>query len=313
MTLDSRVRGNDKKRIVQAVLKSIATRPAARLHLVPGAGCEWRCRIAGQAFSVQTSAELWPQLQAVVGHLHYGGDSEPVRCVEIVPQNGGFVLNVNALEFARSNTLSGLQYRLLQVLADIAYEQPGRLALLHAGAVLRGDRCLVFPARGGSGKTTLVTGLMHAGYALLSDDVLAVDAATLDILPLPLPLSIKQGSWEVVGARYPGLMANPVLAIGPKRVRLLPPVTPAGDIWERGHRAACLINPVYRPGETAQLSACSRWEMLQILFDANSIICLPDAARVRRLLRWVGRLPAYRLVYGDLNQAIGLLNQLDLP
>ncbi len=298
--------------IATVPVEPMARLPLAQRHLATGASGEWRCRIAGQVFSLRTTAELWPKLQAVVGHLHYSGDSAAARFVEIVPVSDGFVLNVDAHERARSKTLSGLQYRLLQALAGFAFEQPGRLALLHAGAVLRGDRCLVFPARGGSGKTTLVTGLMHAGHALLADDVLAVDAATLEVLPLPLPLSIKQGSWEVVGARYPELMENPVLAVGPKRLRLLPPALPVDGIWERGHRAACLINPVYRPGETAQLTPCSRWEMLQIMFDARSVICLPDPLRLRKLLRWVGGLPAYRLAYGNLDEAIGLLNRLEL-
>ena len=60
------------------------------------------------------------------------------------------------------------------------------------------------PADSGSGKSTLTAALVHAGLRYFSDDVVPLDHG-LRIRPMPLGISLKEGSWPVLAARYPEL------------------------------------------------------------------------------------------------------------
>ena len=71
------------------------------------------------------------------------------------------------------------------------------LLLVHAGAVVTPSGSgVLLPAASGSGKTSLVAGLVRAGWGYLSDEVGAIDPATLQLCPYPKVLSIKPGMFE---------------------------------------------------------------------------------------------------------------------
>lgn len=289
---------------------TVPTRPPATLRC-PRAARRWHGRIATRDFTIRCTPEILTQIEPVIGHLRAPAKAaRPIR-LEAVFNAGEFVLNAESREVGRKKTAGGLQYLLAGLLADMACSKPGWLALLHAGAVLCKGKCLVFPASGGSGKTTLVAGLMHAGHTLLSDDILIVEESSRKVRALPLPLSIKQGSWPVLAPRYPELLRNLVIVAGGKHLRFLGPRRPRKGVWDRAHAPACLINPLYRAGAKAELIPCSALEMLHILFSTRSLICTPDPVRVRKMIEWICALPTYRLVYGELDEAVKLLNRLE--
>ena len=70
-------------------------------------------------------------------------------------------------------------------------------SVLHAGAVRRADAVVALPAAMESGKTTLVAGLLDAGFDYLTDELAPVDE-DLRVLPYPKPLSVDRGSWPVL-------------------------------------------------------------------------------------------------------------------
>lgn len=283
--------------------------PPATVHLPPGAE-ERGYRIAGVGIAVATTARGWAHVDAVLGHLRGAADA-PALAVELCPRGAGFVLNVGGREWLRTADAGRLHGALLRALAHAACAAPRWLAVLHAGAVARGGRCLVFPAPGGRGKTTLVAALMHAGCAMLGDDIVALDRATLRIAALPLPLRVKRGSWRQVARWYPRLHASPPQREGARRLRLLRPAVPADRAWARDHEAQALVTPAWRPGAPARLERCSHLDMLDVLLSANARIASPcDAGRVRRLVRWVRARPAYRLEFDDAAAAARLLERL---
>jgi hypothetical protein len=286
-----------------------ALRPAT-LALAPAERQQRHYRIAGSSFSVATTAAGWWLIEPVIAHL-----AEPAGAaglaIEICPHGAQFALNVGGHERIRTASTARLQAALLRVVAGLACADPRWLAVLHAGAVARDGRCFVFPAQGGSGKTTLVAALMRAGYGVLGDDIVALDDATLQLAPLPLPLRIKRDGWPLVGRWFPELHAGAVHADGAKRIRLLVPRAPAGDAWRAGHEVTCLISLARRASAAPRLEPCSHLEMLQVLFGANAMIAgTCDARRVRRVLQWVRSRPAYRLVYGEAEDAVALLDRL---
>lgn len=72
---------------------------------------------------------------------------------------------------------------------------------LHAGAVGRDGGALVLPARMDSGKSSLVTALLRAGWSYLSDELGSIDPVTGRIYPFPKLISLDEGSLGF----FPGL------------------------------------------------------------------------------------------------------------
>jgi hypothetical protein len=62
---------------------------------------------------------------------------------------------------------------------------------LHAAALGRRGRGVLLAGPSGAGKTTLAVALAEAGWALASDDVAPIDAATGLVRPFPKPLSVR--------------------------------------------------------------------------------------------------------------------------
>jgi hypothetical protein len=56
---------------------------------------------------------------------------------------------------------------------------------------------LVFAGVMEAGKTTLVAGLVRAGFGYLTDEAGAIERETLLIQPYPKPLSLEPGSWPL--------------------------------------------------------------------------------------------------------------------
>jgi hypothetical protein len=79
-----------------------------------------------------------------------------------------------------------------QVLEPVMYfkllEQ--NILFMHAAGVMKGDAGYLFPAHGGTGKTTTSMALLAHGFRLLGDDLLFVDLDSRVVHPYPRPLHL---------------------------------------------------------------------------------------------------------------------------
>ncbi len=69
---------------------------------------------------------------------------------------------------------------------------------LHAGAVIRGNSCIILPGQSGMGKSTLTAWLVAHGYQYLTDELifLAEDGTVTPVTrPISLKSSFNQNSW----------------------------------------------------------------------------------------------------------------------
>jgi hypothetical protein len=83
--------------------------------------------------------------------------------------------------------------------------------VVHASAAAKGGLGIVFPAAMEGGKTTLVAGLVRAGFDYLSDEAAAINWRTGQVDPFAKPLSIDAGSWPLfpdVKPKLPGPAAE---------------------------------------------------------------------------------------------------------
>jgi hypothetical protein len=179
--------------------------------------------------------------------------------------------------------------------------------LVHAGAVVTPDgEGVLLPADTGSGKTTLVTALVRAGFGFLSDDIGVIDPDTRRLYPFPRAISLKEGSLAVFPefrleddgspfARHPGFIRaaeiRPGAAAGPCDIGFV-------------------VAPRYRAGATTRLTPLSAAETVRELW-ANGINRAVIGAPVVRILAEVAsRAKGYRLVSGELGEAVNAVNEV---
>jgi hypothetical protein len=84
-----------------------------------------------------------------------------------------------------------------------AAEAGGDHLLFHAGAIEADGVGILLPGASGSGKSTLVAGLVRRGHGYLTDELVAVDMENGQLLPYPKPITVKPGSFGVLGDMGP--------------------------------------------------------------------------------------------------------------
>jgi HprK-related kinase A len=83
--------------------------------------------------------------------------------------------------------------------------------VIHAAALERDGKTAILPAPPGSGKSTLCAALVHDGWRLLSDELTLVRLDDSRLAPLPRPVSLKNGSIDIIRRRAPDAVFSPVV------------------------------------------------------------------------------------------------------
>lgn len=75
--------------------------------------------------------------------------------------------------------------------------------LVHAAALEKDGKAIIFPASPGSGKSTLTAYLSQNGWHLFSDEMAIIDIGTNKISPMYRPISLKNNSIDLVKSWFP--------------------------------------------------------------------------------------------------------------
>jgi len=197
---------------------------------------------------------------------------------------------------------------LLQEMVRLARGGGEWLALLHAGACATARGCVVFPAPSGSGKTTLAAALMLSGLGCHGDDSVGVESGSLTVPPMPFALAVREGSWPVVSGLCPGFAELPVRERFGQRVRYLAPLLPGGRPVE-AVPAVGLVFPRFEAGTATTVTRMGMLEALVGLKEAG--FWVPHSREgIQAFLDWVAGLPAWRLVYSDVGEAVAVFREL---
>ena len=181
--------------------------------------------------------------------------------------------------------------------------------LIHAGAVAHANQGVLLPAPSGRGKTTLVAGLVAAGFEYLSDEVGVLEPETLQLLPFAKCLGVKQGALTTLAPLFPELAARvPRLRSGQETIHYL---TPPSGAWPAGPvRLRFLIAPRYVAGARTELVPMTRTSALSRLVEQVSV-SPPDAgAGLLHLIQAVRALDCYTLTMGNLQEGVDELQRL---
>jgi hypothetical protein len=184
-----------------------------------------------------------------------------------------------------------------------------RYLLFHAGVVARNGQGFLLPAPAGAGKSTLVAGLLGAGFAYLGDDIAAVDRETLTLLPFAKCLALKAGARRALARSLPGLgAAASRLRTGGETVWYLPP--PAQS-WPQGPLPLrYVVLPGYRPRARTALAPVSRADALARMLEQSFGIATHGERGVAATVELVRRAECYALTVGSLAGAVRRLTAL---
>jgi hypothetical protein len=176
------------------------------------------------------------------------------------------------------------------------------LAIVHGAAVARDGDGWAIPAACGSGKTTLTAYLLARGYDYLADDHVALSAPEGRIVPWPLPMSIKEGSRDVLSQYYQKLPHFPQYRTKRGEARQL---VPSAEVWDTNPvPLKGFIFPRYVSGAKATLTRLAPFDALQRLLGDQIWLGYPITEhRVGDFIRWIEDKPAYILEHGNLADA----------
>ncbi|MFN8024861.1 MAG: nucleotidyltransferase family protein [Acidimicrobiia bacterium] len=175
----------------------------------------------------------------------------------------------------------------------------------HAGCVARDGTAIVLPADPESGKSTLTSGLVRAGFSYVTDEGVAFVPGTTRIEPYPKPISLDPGSWFLFPELAPtddGEATRTQWQVPPDAFR---PGAASGPCDAR-----FLVFPKYVEGATTELRVLPRAEALVELakntfeFNQHSVVYLHDLEVVVRACA------SYRLTVGTLDDAVACVEEL---
>jgi hypothetical protein len=196
-----------------------------------------------------------------------------------------------------------------QIILEHLHPDVAWLAIIHGAAVARDGVALAFPAACGSGKTTLTAYLISRGYAYLADDHVALSAPEGRVVPWPMPLSLKPGSWDVLSESYRDIGDFPTYRSTRGEARQL---VPSARVWETDPvLAGHLVFPRYAPDAEAALTPITPFEALERLLGDQIWLGYPMTEQgVGAFVDWLEETPAYTLEHGNVADAARCIERL---
>jgi hypothetical protein len=269
---------------------------------------EWICTIGGIAMAFAVETDL-PSVRLFLSHLETPGAWPQTRIEIRGSASTEAVLIRDGLERMRTSDPSLLVGGLWHSILECIHPNVHWRALLHGAAVARNGIGLALAGPSGSGKTTLAAGLVSRGFDYLSDDAVPLSEPDGEIVPWPLPLSIKPGSIELLKSRFPELGNAPAYSTKGTEARLL---VPAAKMWDAtAVRLRTLIFPRFIAGAAPKQRRLSQFEAIRNLLIDRVWLGYPiTEARVKSFLDWLDDTPAYAIFYGTLDDAVQLVERV---
>lgn len=271
-------------------------------------------RAISTVFRVQTdlpeACRVIPKLLApfVIGSTPPGTPQRSYRLTREQGEDNPFVVLVDDVPAYRSATALGTVDNLFW---DINREAIGlvsdRLAI-HASAASRDGVAVVLPARQDSGKSTLVAGLLGAGFSYCTDEASLLDLENAELHPYPKPLWLSPPSVRVIeGLRDRVLPEYRDL----DRIRIY--VRP-GDLEAVEETRACavglVVSPRFQRGGTTALEPLSRAATLMCLAENSFNLRELGSGGLEPLRQLAINARGFRLSFSRLDEAVEVVSDL---
>jgi Coenzyme PQQ synthesis protein D (PqqD) len=267
---------------------------------------EWICTIRGTPVAFAVETDLPGSFRLLFAHLETPAAVPRARMEIRTGPIGEWVLVEDGRERVRTVEPAEVIGALFIAVLERTRPNLQWFALIHGSALSFGGNGLALAGPSGSGKSTLAAGLIAQGYNFLADDLVAVSEPHGTIVPWPLPVSIKQGSFDIVRSHHPQLVeAAPYRTKGIEARMLIPPAS-AWDADPVPLRR--LVFPRFAEGAESRARRLSSFETIERLLNDRVWLGNPvTEQRMSVFLAWLDRTPAYALSYGSLDDGMRLI------
>ena len=183
--------------------------------------------------------------------------------------------------------------------------------LVHAAVVEREGHAVILPAPPGSGKSTLCAALINRGWRLLSDELALVSPATLELTPIPRPVSLKNDSIRVIREYVSDACFGPIVRDTSKGTvsHLRAPDSSMRDS-ALAATPAWIIFPRYLPGAPAVLAPRPKGRSLMEIAEQSFNYNILGAEGFDTLKRLIDSCACYDFSYSSLDEAIEVFSGL---
>jgi hypothetical protein len=266
-------------------------------------------RMVDFAFLLRT--ETGPNEQAVheyLAHLRVADESaDRLPILDLYTRPLGYRLECDGSLVDHCTDPEGLIPMVHGNLIMAAYRRSDCIVALHAAAVSRKDTCVLLVGVAGSGKSTLTSALLQAGFRYLADDTVLLSRPPVRVRGVTSRVCLKAGSWPIVAKRSPQVMTLPEhRRRDGKRVRYwLPEHLCVDDIVLDALPARALVFVRYSPTAEPSLRTIGPGQALVQLaksgYDVSEVL---DRQLVGALVEWIAGIDCFELNYNDENCAV---------
>lgn len=227
----------------------------------------------------------------------------PIRQVNF-DLDGFTPFSPGAVEHAAAILEWGMNYCVARHIMTFQAFHAATIANSHGGIILSGDS--------GSGKSTLSCALMASGWRLLTDELTLYDANTQTITPFVRPVSIKETAIRVLQQTFPDLVFGQIAHNTTKGT--VTHVRPSDKSWQyKGTPASptCIIFPKFNRNQIKPKTfRLSQAETIQGLSEQSFNLNTLGSMAVAGIVDLASRVPAFRIEYANIADAIALVEEL---
>lgn len=227
--------------------------------------------------------------------------------IQLAPDSSEYTLFMDEERLLRLNRRSWVVRQLTWQINQEVIRRSSDHVLLHAAAAAHNGSAVLLPGAPEAGKTTLVAGLVRAGFDYLTDEAAAIDPRSLLVEPYAKPLSIDPGSWLVLAELAPGGAESAAYLhegqwhVNPGRIR--------PDAVSGRAPISMIAFPRFVAGAPARIERLRRSEALAKLLRHTFRFRDCPRRNFDVLARVVDQADCYELTSGDLHEACQLVTQ----
>ncbi|MBA7519879.1 hypothetical protein ES705_11967 [subsurface metagenome] len=185
---------------------------------------------------------------------------------------------------------------------------------IHAATIIKDKTCFLFPGSQHCGKTTISIELIKRGYKLLSDDFSIINRKTLKVLPFPRALNIREDTLPLISKFRNNLISASEFKIAGEKRWFLDLTKFCGEL-----NVPNLI--VFLQLNSKKKSKLEQYSKVRAVLDLIGLIISPylpgllpsdPQSNLDIIAKLINNGSVYRLTFGDIDNAIDLLLNLEV-
>jgi HprK-related kinase A len=186
-----------------------------------------------------------------------------------------------------------------------------RYLMIHSAVVEKNGRAALLPAPSGSGKSTLCAALVSKGWRLLSDELALLRLDTGELVPLPRPISLKNGSIGLISEYAPGtVFGRPARDTVKGTVAHMKAPTASVVRAAETARPAWIVFPRYEAGAAALLAPVAPARAFLRAAENAFNYSVLGADGFRAVARLIDTTHTFDFSYSALDDAVAVFEQL---